>query len=242
MAAAREDVAVSKTKERGPLALLLVDDDSEFCSMMQEFFSNAGHRLDVAHNGRDGLAQVAARLYDLVMLDVMMPIIDGMTVLQQLRKKTDVSVIMLTARVEQKDRIQGLNAGADDYVAKPFDADELLARVYAVLRRTQKVQERADVVTSVGGLRMNSATREVHLAGQSVELTSIEFDILELLARSVGRVVSRDEITMLIFGRESTPYDRFLDVHISHLRKKLHCDKNLIRAIRGAGYIFTGQI
>jgi DNA-binding response OmpR family regulator len=240
MATTREDVAVSKPQK--PLALMLVDDDGEFCSMMQEFFGSAGHTLDVAHNGRDGLVQVAARPYDLVILDVMMPIVDGMTVLQQIRKKSDVPVIMLTARVEQKDRIQGLNAGADDYVAKPFDADELLARVYAVLRRTQRLQERADSVTSAGNLQLNSATREVRLSGQPIELTSIEFDILELLARSVGRVVSRDEITMLIFGRESTPYDRFLDVHISHLRKKLHCDKTLIRAIRGVGYIFTGQV
>jgi DNA-binding response OmpR family regulator len=242
MAGTREDVVISKPQEAKPLVLLLVDDDSEFCSMMQEFFLNAGHTLDVAHNGRDGLAQVAARLHDLVMLDVMMPIIDGISVLQQIRKKTDMPVIMLTARVEQKDRIQGLNAGADDYVPKPFDADELLARIYAVLRRTQRLQERTDTVTSVGSLQLNSATRDVRLSGQPVELTSIEFDILELLARSVGRVVSRDEITMLIFGRESTPYDRFLDVHISHLRKKLHCDKSLIRAIRGAGYIFTGQV
>jgi DNA-binding response OmpR family regulator len=236
-----EDVAVSKPQKPGPLSLLLVDDDREFCSMMQEFFTGAGHTLEVAHNGRDGLARVADRLYHLLMLDWMMPIIDGMTVLQQIRKKTDVPVIMLTARVEQKDRIQGLNAGADDYVAKPFDADELLARVYAVLRRTQN-QKRGDTVTSVGNLQLNSATREVRLQGQPLELTSIEFEILELLARSAGRVVSRDEITMLIFGRESTPYDRFLDVHISHLRKKLQCDKNLIRAIRGAGYIFTGQV
>jgi two-component system response regulator CpxR len=242
MAGTHENVTVSKPQQAKPLALLLVDDDSEFCSMMQEFFSNTGHTLDLAHNGRDGLAQVAARLYDLVILDVMMPVIDGMTVLQQIRKKTDLPVIMLTARVEQKDRIQGLNAGADDYVAKPFDADELLARIYAVLRRTLRSQQRNDTITSVGSLQLNSATREVRLSGQPVDLTSIEFDILEMLARSVGRVVSRDEITMLIFGRESTPYDRFLDVHISHLRKKLHCGQNLIRAIRGSGYIFTGQV
>jgi two-component system response regulator CpxR len=242
MAGKSEGVAASKSKESKQLSFLLIDDDGEFCSMMQEFFANAGHALEVAHNGRDGLTRISAHAYDLVLLDVMMPFIDGMTVLQQMRKKTDMPVIMLTARVEQKDRVEGLNAGADDYVPKPFDADELLARIRAVLRRTERVRERATTVTSVGALLLNSATREVRLAGLPVELTSIEFDILELLARSVGRVVSRDEITMLIFGRESTPYDRFLDVHISHLRKKLQCDRTLIRAIRGAGYIFTGQI
>jgi DNA-binding response OmpR family regulator len=242
MASTSEDVAASRQKENKPLSLLLVDDDGEFCTMMQEFFENAGHTLEVAHNGRDGLALIFAGSYDLAMLDVMMPFLDGMSVLQQIRKRADIPVIMLTARVEQRDRVQGLNAGADDYVPKPFDADELLARIRAVLRRTQRAREHTDTVTSVGTLLLNSATREVRFGGLRVELTAIEFDILELLARSVGRVVSRDEITMLIFGRESTPYDRFLDVHISHLRKKLQCDKNLIRAIRGAGYLFTGQV
>lgn len=163
-------------------------------------------------------------------------------VLQQMRKRAEIPVIMLTARAEQKDRVQGLNAGADDYVPKPFDPDELHARIHAVLRRTRRSRERMDSVTSIGALRLNSATREVHSSGLEIDLTSVEFDILELLARSAGRVVSRDEITMLIFGRESTPYDRFIDVHISHLRKKLQCDRDMIRAVRGAGYIFTGQV
>ena len=221
------------------LSLLLVDDDAELCSMMQEFFGEAGHHLDVAYNGRDGLTQILSGSYDLVILDVMMPVVDGVTVLQQIRRRTDVPVIMLTARVEQKDRVLGLNAGADDYVPKPFDADELHARIHAVLRRGSR--ERVDSITAIGNLRLDSATRDVRMFGARVELTSVEFDILELLARSVGRIVSRDEITMLIFGRESTPYDRFLDVHISHLRKKLECGKTLIRAVRGVGYIFTGE-
>ena len=221
------------------LSLLLVDDDAELCSMMQEFFGEAGHHLDVAYNGRDGLTQILSGSYDLVILDVMMPVVDGVTVLQQIRRRTDVPVIMLTARAEQKDRVLGLNAGADDYVPKPFDADELHARIHAVLRRGSR--ERVDSITSIGNLRLDSATRDVRMSGARVELTSVEFDILELLARSVGRIVSRDEITMLIFGRESTPYDRFLDVHISHLRKKLECGKTLIRAVRGVGYIFTGE-
>ena len=221
------------------LSLLLVDDDAELCSMMQEFFGEAGHHLDVAYNGRDGLTQILSGSYDLVILDVMMPVVDGVTVLQQIRRRTDVPVIILTARVEQKDRVLGLNAGADDYVPKPFDADELHARIHAVLRRGSR--ERVDSITAIGNLRLDSATRDVRMSGARVELTSVEFDILELLARSVGRIVSRDEITMLIFGRESTPYDRFLDVHISHLRKKLECGKTLIRAVRGVGYIFTGE-
>jgi DNA-binding response OmpR family regulator len=234
-----QDGVALRSEGKTRLSLLLVDDDAELCSMMQEFFGEAGHHLDVAYNGRDGLTQILSGSYDLVILDVMMPVVDGVTVLQQIRRRTDVPVIMLTARVEQKDRVLGLNAGADDYVPKPFDADELHARIHAVLRRGSR--ERVDSITAIGNLRLDSATRDVRMSGARVELTSVEFDILELLARSVGRIVSRDEITMLIFGRESTPYDRFLDVHISHLRKKLECGKTLIRAVRGVGYIFTGE-
>lgn len=233
---------VTLSSERdNPLSLLLVDDDTELCSMMQDFIGEAGHHLDVAYNGRDGLMRILDGSYDLVILDIMMPLIDGITVLQQMRKRTDLPVIMLTARVQQKDRIHGLNAGADDYVPKPFDPDELHARIRAVLRRTQRSLDSTDKVTIVGDIRLDATSREVRLSGTSIELTPIEFDVLELLVRSVGRVVSRDEITMLIFGREATPYDRFLDVHISHLRKKLECSKNLIRAIRGVGYVFTGK-
>ena len=223
------------------LSLLLVDDDVELCSMMQEFIGEAGHQLDVAYNGREGLTRVLDGSYDLIILDVMMPIIDGVTVLQQIRRRADIPVIMLTARVQQKDRIHGLNAGADDYVPKPFDPDELHARIHAVLRRTRRSRESMENITTIGDLRLDAGTRQVYLSDTSIELTSIEFDVLELLVRSVGRIVSRDEITMLIFGRESTPYDRFLDVHISHLRKKLECRKTLIRAVRGVGYIFTGE-
>lgn len=238
---AGQDGVALRSGGKTRLSLLLVDDDAELCSMMQEFIGEAGHHLDVAYNGRDGLMRILGGSYDLIILDVMMPVVDGVTVLQQIRRRTDVPVIMLTARVEQKDRVLGLNAGADDYVSKPFDADELHARIHAVLRRTRNSRERVDSITTIGDLRLDSATRDVRLSGTRVELTSVEFDILELLARSVGRVVSRDEITMLIFGRESTPYDRFLDVHISHLRKKLECGRTLIRAVRGVGYIFTGE-
>jgi DNA-binding response OmpR family regulator len=236
-----EDSGALTSEKNNRLSLLLVDDDVELCSMMQEFIGEAGHQLDVAYNGREGLTRVLDGSYDLMILDVMMPIIDGVTVLQQIRRRADIPVIMLTARVQQKDRIHGLNAGADDYVPKPFDPDELHARIHAVLRRTRRSRESMENITTIGDLRLDAGTRQVHLSDTSIELTSIEFDVLELLVRSVGRIVSRDEITMLIFGRESTPYDRFLDVHISHLRKKLECGKTLIRAIRGVGYIFTGQ-
>jgi len=231
----------AKTAARGGLSFLLVDDDVELSGMMQEYIREAGHSLDTAFDGREGLARMLNHPYDLVILDVMMPRIDGISLLEQVRKRSRIPVIMLTARTGQQDRIRGLNAGADDYVSKPFDADELYARIRAVLRRTAGQLSGRGQVTSAGPLELNTATREVRLGRFEIGLTSVEFDILELLARSAGRIVSRDEITMLIFGREATPYDRFLDVHISHLRRKLEGSKTLIRTIRGVGYMFTGR-
>lgn len=225
---------------RAQLSLLLVDDDIELCRMMQEFFTANGHQLDCACNGREGLAAVQAGTYDLIILDVMLPIIDGFAVLQQLRRTKDVPVIMLTARVQQRDRLMGLNAGADDYLAKPFDPDELMARIRAVLRRSDTLNRSAETMLAIGRTRINLATREAWISGTRVELTAMEFDLLELLMRSFGRVVSREEITTLLFAREATPYDRFLDVHVSHLRKKLRGGRGLIRAVRGVGYVFTG--
>ena len=226
----------------GSLSLLLVDDDVELSAMLQEFIREAGHQLDAAFTGKDGLERILRCSYDLVLLDIMLPQIDGISLLQQVRKRSTVPVILLTARTGQQDRIQGLNAGADDYVAKPFDADELYARIRAVLRRIDRHSAHQGQITRAGSLLLNPTTREVRLGELRIDLTSVEFDILELLARSPGRAVSRDEITMLIFGREATPYDRFLDVHISHLRKKLEGSKTIIRAVRGVGYLFTGQL
>jgi len=222
------------------LSLLLVDDDIELCGMMKEFFAEAGHHLDCAHNGRNGLDCALNGAYDLAILDVMLPVFDGFTLLQQLRRRKDIPVIMLTARVQQHDRITGLNAGADDYLPKPFDPDELLARIRAVLRRTDTTNWKTTEMVAIGDIQLNPATRGAWVAGSPVELTPLEFDLLEMLMRSAGRVVSREEITMALFEREATPYDRFLDVHVSHLRTKLEHGRKLIRAVRGVGYVFTG--
>jgi DNA-binding response OmpR family regulator len=222
------------------LSLLLVDDDVELCGMMSEFFAQEGHRLECIYNGREGLTAALNGSYDLVILDVMLPILDGFEVLQRLRRRKDLPVIMLTARVQQQDRIRGLDAGADDYLPKPFDPDELLARIRAVLRRSESLTRVEVDEIVIGNIRVNPTTREARLKGELVELTTTEFDLLEMLMRSVGRVVSRDEITAALFEREATPYDRFLDVHISHLRKKLEGGRGLIRTVRGVGYVFTG--
>jgi two-component system response regulator CpxR len=234
------DAVMQPSDRHKVLSLLLVDDDAELCGMMREFFSQAGHRLECAYNGREGLTCALNGAHDLVILDVMLPVLDGFAVLQQLRRRKRVPVIMLTARVQQQDRIQGLDSGADDYLPKPFDPDELLARIRAVLRRTEFHVEVPSSALTIGAVRLDPAAREVWTSGNPVELTSTEFDLLEMLMRSAGRVVSRDEITAALFEREATPYDRFLDVHISHLRKKLDDGPRLIRTIRGVGYIFTG--
>jgi len=227
-------------EQQRQLSLLLVDDDVELCGMMGEFFAQEGHQLECIYNGREGLAAALNGSYDLVILDGMLPILDGFEVLQRLLRRKELPVIMLTARVQQQDRIRGLDAGADDYLPKPFDPDELLARVRAVLRRSESLARAEAEEIVIGNIRVNPTTREAWLNDQLVDLTAAEFDLLEMLMRSVGRVVSRDEITAALFEREATPYDRFLDVHISHLRKKLEGGRGLIRTVRGVGYVFTG--
>ena len=223
----------------GKLSLLLIDDDAELCSMMQEFFAENGHRVTAVHNGRDGLARALEGQYDLVILDVMLPQINGFTLLHQIRRQSAVPVIMLTARAHRSDRIEGLDKGADDYLVKPFDPDELLSRIRAVLRRIAGSHHLNDTVTRFGEIRIDGNKREVWKGKRLVDLTAMEFDIFDLLARSAGRIVSRDEITEGLFERKATSSDRSLDVHISRLRKKLESGHTLIRTIRGVGYVFT---
>jgi two-component system response regulator CpxR len=223
------------------LFVLLIDDDVELCSMLKEYFAQSGHRLDCAHNGPDGLARALQTSYDTVLLDVMLPLVNGFSVLQQLRRRKELPVIMLTARVHRDDRIAGLNKGADDYVTKPFDPDELLARIHAVLRRARALGRDMHLVKTFEDIEINIQTREVRVEGRSIDLTALEFDILDMLVRSAGHIVSRDEITETLLERGATPYDRALDVHVSHLRGKLEHGRSLIRTIRGVGYMFTAK-
>jgi len=221
--------------------LLLVDDDAELCGLMVDFFSQHGFRVEAAYDGRRGLARALEGGFDLILLDVMLPGLDGFEVLHQLRRQSIVPVIMLTARTEQADRISGLNAGADDYLPKPFGPEELLARIRAVLRRASQSGLEAKALQA-GSLRLDSATRQVWRAGTPLELTSVEFEILSLLMRSVGRSVSRDEIAGVLYHREAMPYERAIDVHVSHLRRKLeHQGHSMIRTVRGVGYLFCAE-
>lgn len=210
------------------------------CTLTAEFLSAHGFHVDAVHTGPRGLASAIEGAYDLVLLDVMLPTLDGFHVLQRLRQRTMVPVIMLTARNDESDRIAGLDAGADDYIAKPLRPHELLARVRAVLRRTAQRPVALESVVAVGDIELKPHTREVWIDGAPIETTSFEFDILDVLMRMAGRVVSRDELAAVLYHREATPYERSIDVHISHLRRKLETGgSTLIRTVRGVGYQFV---
>jgi two-component system response regulator CpxR len=222
--------------------VLLADDDTVLCALMHDYFEQHGFQVETVHNGRSALGRAMGGTYDLFILDVMMPVLDGFEVLRQIRKRSAVPVIMLTARTAHADRVEGLNAGADDYLPKPFDPGELLARMRAVLRRTQRLEAPGDPVIECGSLQLRPDTREVRLRGEAVALTSIEFDILECLACAAGRVVSRDTLMAAVHQREANPFERSLDVHISHLRKKLgNRDEAFIHTLRGTGYMLTSR-
>jgi two-component system response regulator CpxR len=230
------------TPVQGGYSILLVDDDVDLCALMTEYFARQRCTIACVHNGRDGLARALEEKYDLMILDGMLPVLDGFEVLRQLRKRSAVPVIMLTARTQEKDRITGLDSGADDYLPKPFGPDELMARIRAVMRRYGAAQQMQPELLRAGPVEIDLATQTVRCSGGTVTLTTIEFQILELLMRSAGRVVTRDEITAVLYQRESTPYERSVDVHVSHLRKKLEQDGTpLIRTVRGTGYILTAS-
>jgi two-component system response regulator CpxR len=224
--------------ERTARSILLIEDDTDLCGLMREYFAEQGFQIEAAHDGRKGLARSLDGAFDLIILDVMLPALDGFEVLRQLRKRSETPVIMLTARTAESDRVAGLNSGADDYLPKPFGPEELLARIRAVLRRVGKPQ--AAQLVEAGGLRLNPQSRQAWCGDEPVELTALEFDILEILVRAAGRTVSRDELTGALYQRPSTPYERSLDVHVSHLRKKIEQEGQiLIRTVRGVGYRFT---
>ncbi len=217
--------------------VLLIDDDVELCALLNEFLKREGFQVEVENEGRRGLEHALAGGADLIVLDVMLPGIDGFEILRQLRQKSRVPVLMLTARAEDVDRIVGLELGADDYLAKPFNPRELAARVRAILRRTEaRPSERSRI--EVNGVTLDPASREVSLEGKPVELTTLEFEILENLMRAAGRVLSRDDLMETLYNRKTTPFDRSIDMHISHLRKKLETDRTRIKTIRGVGYQF----
>jgi two-component system response regulator CpxR len=218
--------------------ILVIDDDVELADLLRTFLQREGFQPDFIHDGRLGLERALAGAYDLVVLDVMLPGMDGFEILRRIRQQSRVPVLMLTARGDEPDRIVGLENGADDYVPKPFNPRELVARIRAIQRRAAPTSE-PPARLDVNGVTLDPAAREVRCDGKPVELTTVEFDILEQLMRAAGRPLSRDALMEALYNRKATPYDRSLDMHISHLRKKLECnDRELIKTIRGSGYQF----
>jgi two-component system response regulator CpxR len=216
---------------------LLVDDDVELGELLQDALDEEGVRVELAHDGRRGLARALSGEHDLLLLDVMLPGLDGFELLRLVRRQSRVPVIMLTARTAPADQVTGLDAGADDYLPKPFGTEVLLARIRAVLRRSSRGMEGTNAL-EVGRFRLLPGAREALVDGLPVALTSLEYDILEYLARAAGRVVPRSELSVALFQRHATPFDRALDTHIYNLRKKLGASGDAIGTVRSVGYLF----
>lgn len=230
-------------------SILVIDDDQKLCELLSEYLTNEGFVIDLAHDSREGITKALGIKFGLIILDVMLPGgQNGFTVLQNIRRKTDTPVLMLTARGEDVDRIIGLEMGADDYLPKPFNPRELLARIHAILRRIKTSKPQAslllDRIYKVGDVELNYSARTVFQAGKSVEVTIVEFNILDMLMRRAGELVTRDELAREVLGRPLSPYDRSVDVHVSRLRKKLsHYDDGTerIKSVRGSGYIYISS-
>jgi DNA-binding response OmpR family regulator len=220
---------------------LLIDDDIELARLLADYFGPHGVELEAVETGALGLERLEVRTYDVVLLDVMLPGADGFEICRRIRRKHDVPIVMLTARGDDTDRIVGLELGADDYLPKPFNPRELLARVRAVMRRARPgaVSERL----TVGTLEVDVPGHRVTVAGKEVSLTSFELRLLVALARRAGETVPREELASALKGGVYDPsVDRSLDVHVSHLRQKLGDDARepkMIRTVRGVGYVLV---
>lgn len=219
-------------------SLLLIDDDHELCRLIGIYLSRFGYSLTCSADGRDGVVKATSHTYDLILLDVTLPSLDGFAVLHQIRRSNMTPIIMLTSRNLATDRLMGLNSGADDYLCKPFDPDELLARIRAVLRRSERSTPNSQW-QDFGSIRISESSREVICRDTVVNLTATEFELLLMLGRANGRVVTRDALTMAIQDRQPNSFDRSLDVHLSHIRAKLGAEGARIRTVRGVGYAMT---
>jgi two-component system response regulator CpxR len=225
--------------------VLIVDDDVELCELVAEYLRTEGFETEAVHNGNRGLDRALSGDHVLVVLDVMLPGMNGLDVLRRLRTHSEVPVLILTARGDEVDRIVGLEIGADDYLPKPFNPRELVARIRAILRRAQPVSEHDDPVSqriAVGDVQLDPASRTVRRGGEPVELTSVEFSLLELLMRAAGHVVTREQVAKDVLGRQFMAYDRSIDMHVSKVRRKLGPQPNgdeRIKTIRGVGYIYA---
>ena len=225
--------------------VLLIEDDVEYCDLLREYLTPDGFELEAVHNGQHALSYAGSKDYDIIILDVMLPGLNGIEVLRKLREEVSTPVLMLTARGDEVDRIIGLEMGADDYLAKPCNPRELLARLKAILRRIEKSDELG--VTQdidVDNIRLNSSEHQAYLNGQELILTLAEYKVLEVLLRHVGQVVTKEVLTKRALSRNMTQYDRSIDVHISKLRTKLSRQgdgQSPIKTVRGIGYRYVSN-
>jgi len=225
--------------------ILVIDDDVELCSLVAEYLEPEGFQVEAVHEGNRGLERGLSGEHLLVVLDVMLPGINGFDVLRRIRNTSKVPVLLLTARGEDVDRIVGLEIGADDYLPKPFNPRELVARIRAILRRTQsgdRASGQIPQILRVGDVELDPATRTVLHKGNAVDLTSVEFNLLHALLREAGHVVTREHLVDTVLSRKFSPFDRSIDMHVSKVRKKLGDSDNgtdHIKTVRGVGYIFT---
>jgi two-component system phosphate regulon response regulator OmpR len=222
--------------------ILLIDDDSRLAAMVSEYLGAAGYRVTTISNGIDGLEELGKAPYDALVLDLSLPDMDGLEVCRRLRASWDLPVLMLTARGDAMDRVVGLELGADDYLPKPFEPRELLARLKAILRRANRKVK--DNLLRFGRLEIDRDARAVRVAGVEKALTSLQFALLVALAEKAGRVLSRDALMDLMKGEKMDAFDRSIDVHVSRIRAAIEDDPKKPRRIitvRGAGYVFAKQ-
>lgn len=227
--------------------ILLIDDDEELCELVSEYLTVEGFSVESVHDGSSGLENAKAEMHDLVILDVMLPKMNGFDVLRSLRQTSKIPVLMLTARGDDMERIVGLEIGADDYLPKPFNPRELVARIRAILRRSE-----TEAQTLISSDKIQIEDIEVSISGRSAKkdaedlgLTAVEFDLLVALLREAGKVVKKEDLSETVLERKLSPFDRSLDMHISNLRKKLgdRADgDDRIKTIRSVGYIYTLNI
>ena len=226
--------------------VLLVDDDRELTALLAEYLTREGFEVQAAHDGQHGETEALSGRYDIIVLDVMMPRLSGIEVLRRIRTRSQIPVLLLTARGDNVDRIAGLELGADDYVPKPSSPGELVARLRAILRRTgtMRLDNAGQDNLVCGALEINPGTRTAHWQGRALELTGTEFCLLEELARHAGQLVSKQQLSLNALGRPLTRFDRRIDVHISSIRQKLGLrgdNQSWIVSVRGQGYQLVSE-
>ena len=224
--------------------ILVIDDDVELCKLVSRFLGSEGFKVQAVQTSNHGVERALSGDYDLVVLDVMLPGMDGFEVLRRIRAESRTPVLMLTARGDDLDRILGLEIGADDYLPKPFNPRELAARIRAILRRAKanSALQGDSAPITVGDLELNVGSRLVRLGTEVLNLTTIEFDLLEKLVKSAGRVVGREELVREVLGREFSPFDRSIDTHVCNLRRKVGSYSDgteRIKGVRGVGYLLA---